>query len=334
MLLIFLLFLTSTFSLTLNSPDSTATINDDFIKFKEFIKLYDKDYDITETFLRFEIFRKNLKLTDGKFNQFTDLNQEEFLSKFANLQQPFSSIELKNKFDLFITKSDIDSLDLSDLPVSFDWRDHNVVTSVKNQGQCGSCWAFSATENIESQYAIKTKKLEDLSVQQLLDCDTLDHACAGGFPYRAFEYIKQAGGIETAHEYSYKATKQDCKASKEKFITTVVSSIGIEEDEEVIKAALVKYGPLSVALNATLLQMYFGGIVEARPPFTCDPKILNHAVLLVGYGIQSSSGKKYWIVKNSWGKLWGEFGYFKILRGAGECGINRQVYTAEIKIIN
>lgn len=308
-------------------------LKNDFEKFKEFLHLYNKEYDITETFIRFQIFRQNLKLTDGKYNQFTDLKQEEFLSKFANLEQPFSTSELKNKFDLFVTKSFLD-INLSDLPTSFDWRDKEVVTSVKNQGQCGSCWAFSAIENIESQYAIKTKKLEDFSVQQLLDCDHLDHGCGGGFPFRAFEYIKQTGGIESAHDYPYKAAKHDCNAEKEKFKATVVKSIGIDEDEEVIKAALVKYGPLSVALNATLLQMYFGGIVEARPPFTCNPETLNHAVLLVGYGVQQTSNKKYWIVKNSWGKLWGERGYFKILRGAGECGINRQVYTADIEAIN
>lgn len=306
----------------LTNENEVLTENDLFKLFQNFMTTYEVSYtSMNELLKRFTIFKDNLKAYDYQFNQFADLTQEEFSNQYLNLKV-LSDEEIENFPKLKVNMNE-------DVPESFDWREHNGVTPVKNQGQCGSCWAFSATANIESINAVKTGKLVSLSEQQIVDCDTIDHGCGGGWQEKALDYIIQTGGLEADSEYIYTHKKGDCKFNKEKVAVKISNYEFVSKDEEEIKAALVQNGPLAAALNAQMLQYYHGGVFHVKWPFTCDPKLLNHAVLIVGYG-QTNLGEKYWIVKNSWGSRWGEKGFFRMLRGTGECGINTHVLTAKL----
>ncbi|OAF65054.1 hypothetical protein A3Q56_07229 [Intoshia linei] len=202
----------------------------------------------------------------------------------------------------------------------FNWMEHNVVAEVKDQGACGSCWAFSATGCMEGQYAIKHKKLVSFSEQELVDCDDTDNGCNGGLPTNAFEKIKVLGGIEAETQYPYHPYKTMCMFTKKKIIAVVKSDYVIEKNENVLKKVLRQVGPISIGINADSLQFYTGGI---HNPTNCDPYMLDHGVLIVGYGTEIINSKNvdYWIIKNSWGTGWGEKGYFRMLRGTNKCGI-------------
>ena len=200
---------------------------------------------------------------------------------------------------------------------SIDWREKGAVTPVKNQGSCGSCWAFSATGALEGGNFVATGKLVSLSEQQLVDCDHQSAGCGGGLMTTAFEYAMKKG-MCTEEEYPYHAMDEDCKDDK---CTPVVFPKGYEEvpvfDGAALKQA-VSQGPVSVAVEADsmVFQLYTGGVIDS----TACGTSLNHGVLAVGYGAD------FWIVKNSWGASWGDQGYLKIKyteSGAGICGINQ-----------
>jgi C1A family cysteine protease len=212
-------------------------------------------------------------------------------------------------------------------PPAVDWREKGVVTPVKNQGACGSCWAFSATGAVEGVNALKTGKLESLSEQELVDCDTVtgNAGCSGGLMDYAFEWIKKNGGIDTEADYGYYSgwgTGTWCNHRKEK-VRTVVTIDAYEDvpkdDEDALKKAASQQ-PVAVAICAnSALQFYRGGIVDS----CCQD--LNHGVLLVGYGTDDKTNTPYWLVKNSWGGGWGDSGYFKlkahVAEKGGMCGI-------------
>lgn len=211
---------------------------------------------------------------------------------------------------------------LDPIPDKWDWRTKNVVTEVKNQGMCGSCWAFCTIANIEGVWAIKTGQLVSLSEQQLVDCDKVDEGCNGGLPSNAYKEIIRMGGLETEDEYPYKASRKQCHNNRTLEKVYINSSIALPQDEKQIAQYLYKNGPLAVGINANPLMFYHGGI--AHPwKFLCSPKSINHGVTIVGYGAQGN--KPYWIIKNSWGKGWGESGYFRLYRGEGVCGVDQMV---------
>jgi cathepsin F len=215
------------------------------------------------------------------------------------------------------------------LPESFDWRTQGAVTPVKNQGQCGSCWAFATVANIEGTNFLKTKQLTSLSEQELVDCDKTDHGCGGGLPTNAFAYLKANKlGEEGETDYAYTGENGKCKAaqpSEKVFVTDYGVVNGTDEDQ--LAAAVVKYGPLAIGINAGPMQWYHGGIADPFS-FLCNPKSLDHGVAIVGFGVEDS--KKYWIIKNSWGTVWGEQGYYRVIRGKGKCGLNTNVATSII----
>jgi len=218
-----------------------------------------------------------------------------------------------------------EKLAVNDLPASFDWRAHGAVTAVKDQGQCGSCWAFSTTGDVEGTWFLANHSLTSLSEQDLVDCDhNGDMGCNGGLPSQAMQYIINSGGIETEKAYKYTAEDGRCKFHNRVPVSKVAAKISnytrVSTDEDQIAAFLVKNGPLSIGINAQWMQLYNSGIAD---PAVCDPKRLDHGVLIVGYGVEN--GKKFWIIKNSWGKLWGEDGYYRIIRGKGKCGLNTMV---------
>ncbi|KAM4723062.1 cathepsin F [Rhinophrynus dorsalis] len=297
--------------------------------FKNFVTNYNKKYhDHEEAARRLQIFSQNLKkaqkiqemdqgTAEYGITKYSDLTEEEFKALYLN---PLLSSQSPRPMKKAVLPEDSP-------PEQWDWRDHGAVTEVKNQGACGSCWAFSVTGNIEGQWFLRKGSLISLSEQELVDCDGKDHACGGGLPSSAYEAIEQLGGLEMEQDYSYQGRKERCSFSSSKVSAYINSSVEIPKDEKQIAAWLAQNGPISIALNAFAMQFYRKGISH---PFRilCNPWMINHAVLLVGYG--ERNGTPFWAIKNSWGTNWGEQGYYYLYRGSGACGMNTMCSSAVI----
>ena len=309
-----------------------------FQQFQKFIKKYHKKYESINEFLaRYEVFRRNVMTTFNEENlgyrtgitKFSDLTQQEFAKTYLNLN--YDAMAMAN-FEPTIVKV------TNAAPDAWNWQDKGVVANVKDQGSCGSCWAFSTMANLEGLYALQKGVVKTFSEQQLVDCDNTDSGCNGGLMEYSFTWLKDNGGFNLDTDYPYKGTKQACKSDSSKYVDMKVTGykkLGNEYsnwdcvDEEGIKEFLYETGPLAVALNANPLQTYSSGILD-KTAAQCPTSGLNHAVTMVGYGTDTASGKDYWLVKNSWGKSWGESGYFRIRRGNGTCGINCYITSATV----
>uniref|UniRef100_A0A493TCQ9 Pro-cathepsin H n=1 Tax=Anas platyrhynchos platyrhynchos TaxID=8840 RepID=A0A493TCQ9_ANAPP len=245
-------------------------------------------------------------------NQFSDLTFTEF-KKMYLWREPQNCSATKGNF---LRSS-------GPYPDSVDWRKKgNYVTPVKNQGPCGSCWTFSTTGCLESAIAIATGKLLSLAEQQLVDCAQAfnNHGCSGGLPSQAFEYIMYNKGLMGEDAYPYRAENGTCKFQPDKAIAFVKDVINITQyDEAGMVEAVGKYNPVSFAFEVTSNFMHYRKGVYSNPRCEHTPDKVNHAVLAVGYG--EENGTPYWIVKNSWGPLWGMDGYFLIERGKNMCGL-------------
>jgi len=213
------------------------------------------------------------------------------------------------------------------VPRNWDWRAKGAVTAVRNQGVCGSCWAFTTVANIEGLYYNKYKVLKTLSEQQLIDCNVNNAGCSGGTLPKAFTYVKNAGGINLRSSYPYLSRKSVCRFNPSEKYGLINGYVSPGMSETAIKNMLYEKGPLATAINARPLHYYRGGIFSPTTA-NCNPYAVNHGVVIVGYGTQN--GVDYWIVKNSWGPNWGEKGFFRIRRGTGACGVNRMVYSGTI----
>ncbi|KAA3674843.1 cathepsin F, partial [Paragonimus westermani] len=305
---------------------STARVPDNARElYEQFKRDYGKVYANEDDQKRFAIFKDNLVRAQqyqmqeqgtAKYGvtQFSDLTPEEFAAKY-----------LGSRIDKRVDRVQLN--DLQTAPASVDWRDKGAVGPVEDQGACGSCWAFSVTANVEGQWFLKTGQLVSLSKQQLVDCDRLDHGCAGGYPPFTYKEIQRMGGLELQSDYPYTGWQQACRMDPSKLFAKINDSVVLETDEEKQAAWLAEHGPMSTCLNADPLQFYQSGILHPSE-YACSPEGLNHAVLTVGY--DTEDGVPYWTVRNSWGTSWGENGYFRIYRGDGTCGIDQLTTSAII----
>jgi KDEL-tailed cysteine endopeptidase len=302
---------------------------DEWSQFNDFQKRFSKMYEtVEEVETRFQIFRANLRsiilhnldytqnFTMG-VNQFTDLTSQEFKDRYVSgLKSEVGSYGCKT-----FSSSD------SGAPLAIDWRSKGAVTSVKDQGQCGSCWTFSATGAVEGAWAISTGKLVDLSEQELVDCTVGvaygSHGCNGGEMEGAFKFVIENGQCsDSSYPYSSGTTKTGGTCQRCSAVVHMSSCSNVKPNDQISLKAAVAKQPVAIAIEADTryFQSYSGGVLTSS---SCGTN-LDHGVLIVGYG--SENGQDYWMVKNSWGVTWGDKGYVKIARSSlvndpGVCGI-------------
>ncbi|KAG8290266.1 hypothetical protein J6590_086369 [Homalodisca vitripennis] len=259
-------------------------------------------------------FEKGEVSFDVEINKFADLTTQEFASMMNGYRRPEGYEKSGETFD--------DSEDI-ELAKTVDWRKKGAVTGVKDQGQCGSCWAFSATGSLEGQHYLKTKKLVSLSEQNLVDCSDAEgnQGCNGGLMDQAFTYIQKNKGIDTEASYPYEAKDDTCRYKAKNKGATDNGYVDITSgSEKALQKAVAKVGPISVGIDANhnSFQLYKSGVYKEPD---CSSTNLDHGVLAVGYGTAKKGGA-YWLVKNSWGTGWGMNGYIMMARNHHNmCGI-------------
>ncbi|XP_022857536.1 cysteine protease XCP2-like [Olea europaea var. sylvestris] len=316
------------FSIVGYSPDDLTSIDSLIDLFESWIEKHDKNYkSIEEKLHRFEIFKDNLKHIDERnknihnywlgLNEFADLSHEEFKNMYLGLKA--DSLPQRNE-----SPEQFKYRDFVDLPKSVDWRKKGAVTGVKNQGSCGSCWAFSTVAAIEGINQIVTGNLTELSEQELIDCDTkYNNGCNGGLMDYAFAFVVSNGGLHKEEDYPYLMEEGTCEKHRDESEAVTISGYHDvpRNDEQSLLKALTNQ-PVSLAIEASGrdFQFYKGGVFDGH----CGTQ-LDHGVAAVGYG--STNSMDYIIVKNSWGPKWGEKGYIRMKRNTGKseglCGINK-----------
>ncbi|KAF3655577.1 Actinidain [Capsicum annuum] len=321
----------STSDMSIISYDSTHMHHrsDDEVRalYESWLIEHGKSYNaLGEKEKRFEIFKDNLKYIDEHnsipnksyklgLTKFADLTNDEYKSTYLGYKSDRSRL-LKNKSDRYLPKVG------EKLPESVDWREKGALVDIKNQGSCGSCWAFSAVAAIESINQITTGELISLSEQELIDCDrSYNEGCNGGLMDYAFQFVIKNGGIDSEEDYPYVEGDGTCDTFRKNAKVVKIDSYEDvpENNERALQKALV-HQPVSIAVEAggKDFQHYKSGIFTGR----CGTAV-DHGVVAVGYGTEN--GMDYWIVRNSWGASWGEKGYLKMERNIasrqGKCGL-------------
>lgn len=313
-------------------------------KFKaEHNKVYaSKEHELN----RFNIFQSNLARAaelqrlnpEASFGvtKFSDLHPTEFKRQYLNYRPAVGDAALLRK-NVSVT-APRRHRHAAAIPTSYDWRRPDNgrpvgVTPVKDQGQCGSCWAFSATEAVESAWILSGKPAAVLAPEQTVDCDTTDGGCDGGDTVSAFAYMKTAGVMsEVSYPYTagdsgsagtcqYSASKVIAKIQGFTYATPGCDDACKKQDEDLLATNLYNKGPVSICVDASTWQSYQSGILTSASGCGSAYDSLDHCVQLVGYGVESVSGKKFWSVRNSWNTNWGEQGYIRLAYGANTCGV-------------
>jgi len=287
--------------------------------FTQWVAENDKSYGHEEFFSRYHTFKANVDF----INQHNSLNKSYTLAinKFADLNTAeFGKTMCGYKRELRASARIPSSVNgRRAVGDSVDWVAKGAVTPVKDQGQCGSCWAFSATGGIEGALAIKTGKLVSASEQQLVDCGGGEgnQGCNGGLMDYAFSWVIKNGGIASEEAYRYTGRDGACKKIPSSLAISGYKDIAEGSEDDLLTA--VTSQPVSIAIEADqgCFQFYHSGVLD-------DPSCgenLDHGVTAVGYDTDSATGKDYWRVKNSWGTSWGDAGYIKLVRGKNQCGL-------------
>jgi len=293
-------------------------------EFTKFMTKFNKQYTADELFVRYDNFKLRL-------DHVTAHNADETqTSKMGiNAYSDLSATEMKAKLNGYKPTPEAakhytrpaSPRQLVNLPTKVDWRTKGAVTPIKDQGQCGSCWAFSATGSMEGAVYLKTGTLTSLSEQQLMDCSTSegDESCNGGLMDYAFQYVLDNKGICSEDEYPYKAMQEACKKGC-KSVATISNYSDVVSGDETSMGLFSSIQPLSIAIEADqpIFQDYQSGVLNGTSCGTA----LDHGVLIVGYDHDNKTGLDYWIVKNSWGKSWGMEGYVWLSRGFNTCGLS------------
>jgi len=284
---------------------------------------YNKEYaTIEEDNVRFGIFAMNYAYVEAwnaagntavlGLNLFADLTNEEFGAIYTGAKPAPEEVVEANIVE-------IDNVET--VPSSWTWLTEGAVTPIKNQEQCGSCWAFATVATTEGLYKINGNTLTSFSEQQIVDCSTANDGCNGGWPYLAMAYVA-SNGLETETEYPYVGTDEKCKYNKADAITTGVTGAAfVTPRSPTALFAAVYQQPVAIIVEAdqNAFQLYTSGIIT-----TGCGTALDHAITAIGYT------PTYFIVKNSWGTTWGQQGYVWISSstsyngGLGACGIFSQ----------
>lgn len=298
---------------SVNAKMFTANESAQKYMWNEFKREHAKEYSASEDVTRFAHFIENLKLIDERnaedgaihgINKFSDMSREEFKSKMLTGKQNVnrSSMKVRAPGAAPATTGVV------------DWTGV-YTTPVKDQGYCGSCWAFSATEQIESDVMRQTGETYILSPQQITSCDKTAFGCGGGWTEHAYEYVQRAGGIETDSDYPYTSgtagVTGDCKADSSKEVVNIKGYTTINGEDN-MATYVQSTGPLSVCVDADTWSTYKSGIMTK-----CGNQV-DHCVQAVGVDASSNG---YWKVRNSWGTSWGEDGFIRLAYGQDLCAI-------------
>jgi len=301
-------------------------------EFEQWMTRYNKKYDTEkEKMYRMVVFESNLRhiaelnaANDGtkySVNAFADRTHEELKKRYTARISPENAKKMKENRVVLAPAADV-----SKLPKKFSWVEKGAVTSVKDQADCGSCWAFGAVGTMEGQLYLSKGKLIDLSEQNLVDCDEecqdfpdwgyiCDEGCDGGMEPNAFQWVIKNGGINTLEDYPYEGRDGKCRFNKTSAIGGFTNWTYVEvKHEDDLRQYLYDHGPVSVGVHADEWFYYSGGVFDS----SCQTEN-DHAVLLVGWGEKNDT--PYWIIKNSWGTDWGIDGYIHLIRGKNKCGI-------------
>ncbi|XP_055297428.1 procathepsin L-like [Sitodiplosis mosellana] len=326
----------------------TFAVNDIENEWNRFKLKYSKEYKSdAEDLFRMNIFKENqqkiaqhnVAFDKGEvpfktaLNKFADWTNDEFVQISGRVDTSDQTAPKDTNND--VNKTIIDSTVFVSpanviIPPSVDWREKGAVNEIKDQGRCGSCWAFAASAALESHHFIKTGQLVSLSEQNIIDCSTEygTHGCNGGFRYYAFQYVKDNGGIESEESYPYEGTDNNtCRYNPKNSVTTDHGVVDIPEgDETALVAALATVGPVSVSIDATHYSFRFYSTGVYFEPECLSQNVNGHAVLAIGYGTDEN-GQDYYLIKNSWSTSWGNAGYFKLARNKNNhCAIASAAY--------
>jgi len=289
---------------------------------------YNKTYENVDVeHYRYTVFQANLKraaafqksqgpngATFG-VTKFSDLTEEEFRKDYL-LPKDFAVTYNPQGPEAFVDNK----IGLKADPKNWNWFNHGVCTPIYNQGQCGSCWAFSATETIESWWALGGHALTQLSMEQIVDCDTTCYGCSGGWPYLAYEYVESVAGIDSYNSYPYTAEDGQagtCAYNAGNVAAHVTGYTSVPQGEANLYRQ-AQTGPVSVCVDASSWSAYTGGVLTS-----CTSNV-DHCVQLVGYQNYNPAGNdqnSYWLVRNSWGADWGVNGFIWIETGLDLCAI-------------